>query len=335
VNGVPQGEIVACIRNRAITLSDVDHDAGHALHDALEQVYRERTLVLYRMVSDDLLARQAQFQHVSVDQLLKDHVDVQVPTVSDTEATAFLKARSASGEADSQQAQEAATDPQRVRQAATYLTLKRRADRKREYVEGLFKSYGVKVALAAPPAAPAEEIRGAMTPAIGSATAPITLVVFSDYLCPYCRQLSHTLDALLARYPSQLRVVYRQFPIHPQAERLAEAALCAEDQGHFLAYHQLLFDRPSVSLDELAPLATQAGLDREAFTACLGSERNRPRIQDDLNEGRRLVIEGTPTLFLDGVRLQGSQSLEVLSARIDALRASRAPLAAAAAPAMR
>src|SRR5581483_2598950 len=152
-------------------------------------------------------------------------------------------------------------DPQRVRQAASYLTLKRRAERKRAYLEDLFKHYDVKVNLDPPPPAPAEEIRGPMTPAIGPAAAPVTVVVFSDYLCPYCKALSHTLESLVARYPSDVRVVYRQFPIHPHADRLAEAALCAEDQGHFAAYHNLLFDRTSLTDDALAPLATEAGLD--------------------------------------------------------------------------
>lgn len=339
-NGTPQGDTVACIHNRAITLGDLDHAGDHGLHDALDQVYRQRMIVLYRLLSDDILAREAKLQHVTVDDLLEREVNSRVANVSDADAESFLKERLAtratetSTEAGADNSP-AALDPQRIRQAASYLTLKRRADRKRVYLEGLFKHYDVKVALEPPPPAPAEAIRGPMTPAIGPSSAAVTVVVFSDYLCPYCKSLSHTLEDLRGRYPSDVRIVYRQFPIHPRADRLAEAALCAEEQGQFAAYHKLLFDRTGVSDDELAPLATEAGLDRLAFTACLGSERHRQNVDDDLAEGKRLLIQGTPTLFVNGVRLEGNQTLDSLSARVELVRQAHPTLAASHATTVR
>jgi protein-disulfide isomerase len=331
-NGLPHGDTVACIRNRSITLAEIDQGGDHSLHEALEQLYRQRMIALYRVLSEDLLAREAKAQHTSVDALLDHEVNSQVLPVSDTDAKAFLKERlttdTPSSPSDASGETPREWDPQRVRQAASYLMLKRRAERKRAYLEELFKHYDVKVNLDPPPPAPAEAIHGPMTPVIGSATAPVTFVVFSDYLCPYCKSLSRTLDTLLARYPADVRVIYRQFPVHPHADRLAEAALCADEQGHFSAYHRLLFERPAAGDDDLAPLATEAGLDRLAFTACLGSERNRVRVEDDLNEGKRLLIQGTPTLFVNGVRFEGTQSLDSLSARVEILRQTHPALAA-------
>ena len=339
VNGTPQGDTVACIRNRAITLGELDHAGDHALHDALDQVYRQRMIALYRLLSDDLLAREAKLQHITVDDLLEHEVNSHVPKVSDADAEAFLKehvaARATETSTGTDANSTAGFDPQRIRQAASYLTLKRRADRKRTYLEGLFKHYDVKVALEPPPPAPAEAINGPMTPAIGPSSAAVTVVVFSDYLCPYCKSLSHTLEDLRGRYPSDVRIVYRQFPIHPRADHLAEAALCAEEQGQFAAYHKLLFDRIAVSDDELAPLATEAGLDRSTFTACLGSERHRPRVEADLAEGKRLLIQGTPTLFVNGVRLEGNQTLDSLSARVELVRQAHPTLAASHATTVR
>jgi protein-disulfide isomerase len=143
--------------------------------------------------------------------------------------------------------------------------------------------------------------------------------VFSDYLCPYCRALSHTLDELLERYPKDVRVIYRHFPIHPQADRLAQAAQCAAEQGQFAPFHRALFERNTITLEELRPLAEQLGLDRAAFSSCLDSERFRTRVEEDLGEGTRLAINGTPTVFLNGERLEGNQSLDALSARVQAL----------------
>lgn len=316
--GVHNG-VLACIQNRPITLAEVDHAGGHTLHEALEQVYSERTLALYQLVSRELLDREAKAHHLSVDDLLEQKVYALVPPPSQAEVNAFLKDRTGKD----------TPDPERAKQAAIYLNLKRRADHKRDYIETLFKTYSVSVSLETPPPALAEEIHGPLEPAIGAPQGEVTLVVFSDYLCPYCRELSHTITGLLKQYPKDLRVVYRQFPIHANADRLAQAALCADEQGHFASYHTLLFDRSSLAVEDLAPLAEQAGLDRGAFSTCLDSQRYATRVTDDLAEGKRLRIAGTPTLFINGIRLEGNQSAANLSARIAAALSPKPTLAAA------
>ncbi|MFL6600747.1 MAG: DsbA family protein [Steroidobacteraceae bacterium] len=313
----PRGETVACVGGHAISIEELDRTGGHALHEALEQLYRQRTLALYQTLSQLLLTREAQARHLSVEKLLEINVDSRTPAVSEDAVAEFLKERTGSSTAD----------PQRTQQASSYLTLRKRAERKREYVESLFKRYDVHVNLATPPPAPFEAIRGPEEPALGPQDAPIKLVVFSDYLCPYCRALSHTLDELLERYPKDVRVIYRHFPIHPQADRLAQAAQCAQEQGQFAAFHRALFERSSISLEELRPLAEQVGLDRAAFSSCLDSDRFRARVEQDLGEGTRLVINGTPTVFLNGERLEGNQSLEALSVRIEALHPAHSSLA--------
>lgn len=309
-NGRPQPGTAACIGHEAISLEDIDRGGGHAVHEALEQLYRQRTLTLYQRLSDDLLAREAKAQHTSVEKLLDLNVNAHTPAPTPEAIAQFLQERTGS----------ATADPQRTQQVSTLLALKDRAEHKRAYVETLFKRYEVHVNLTSPPAAPAEEVRGPEDLALGPSAAPIKLIVFSDYLCPYCRALSHTLDQLLTRYPKDLQIVYRHFPIHPQADRLAEAVQCASAQGHFADFHRALFERSTVTLESMRPLAEELGLDRTAFATCLDSERFRARVEQDLAEGNRLVINGTPTLFLNGLRLEGSQSLESLSAQIQRLQ---------------
>jgi protein-disulfide isomerase len=157
----------------------------------------------------------------------------------------------------------------------------------------------------------------------------VTLVVFSDYLCPYCRALDHTLDQLLERDPQGIRIIYRHFPVHPHADTLAEAALCAADQGKFAPFHRLLFEK-TPSVDALAELAREAGLSADEFSRCLSSGVHRARVQSDLEQGKALHIEGTPTLFVNGQRLRGAQSLPRLTAQIE--RAKSSPVASAAVP---
>lgn len=311
--------VFACIGDRAITVAEVDQAAGHTLHEALEQVYNQRTLALYEVISKHLLEQEAKANHLSVDELLEQKVYAIVTPPTDAEVNAFLKERTGN----------ATPDPVRAKQAGLYLNLKRRADRKREYIEALFHPYNVRVSLEVPPPPVAEEIRGPLQPALGAPQGAVTLVVFSDYLCPYCRELSHTLKDILKRYPKDLRVVFRQFPIHPQADRFAQAALCADEQGHFASYHNLLFERSTLTTDDLSPLAQEGGLDRTAFDACLDSQRFATRVTDDLSEGKRLGIAGTPTLFLNGIRLEGNQSGATLSARIATALNPKTALAAA------
>jgi predicted DsbA family dithiol-disulfide isomerase len=316
--GVRNG-VLACIHGHPITLAEVDHAGGHTLHEALEQVYSQRTLALYHLVSRELLDREAKTHHLSVDDLLEQKVYARVPPPSEAEVNAFLKERTGNETPD---------DPARVKQAAIDLNSKRRAEHKREYIETLFKAYNVRVSLETPPPASVEEIQGPLEPAIGAPRAGVTLVVFSDYLCPFCRDLSHTIAGLLKEYPKDLRVVYRQFPIHPNADRLAQAALCANEQGQFANYHALLFDRSSLSVEDLVPLAEQAGLDRGAFSICLASDRFASRVTNDLDEGKRLGIAGTPTLFVNGIRVEGNPSAANLDARIAAALHRNTTLAA-------
>jgi protein-disulfide isomerase len=312
---------VATFDGQSLSLAELDTKGGREVYDAVEQLYQARVRALYQWLSDELLAREAKIENTTVEQLVETHVNALVPLASDAEVDAFLKERTGSTE----------IDPPRRREAAWYLTLKHRADKKREYVQTLFTSHAVKVTLESPPAPPAEEIRGAMDPLLGEPSAPVSIVVFSDYLCPYCRTLSGTLHDLLKRYPKDVRVIYRQFPLHPGADALAEASLCAADQGRFEAYHDLLFASPAGNESALDPIAQQAGLDAASFSACMKTGIHKARVSEDLREGERLKIQGTPTLFVQGLRLQGAQSLEQLSSRVEeVLRTQHARVAARA-----
>lgn len=311
---------VAHIGDRAISLEELDTAGGRAVYDARTQLYEARVRALYQLLSTELLSREASSRALSPEQLIAEQVTPKVAPVMPAELEAFLAAQGSA----------VTNDARGRKQAQVYLGMKREADAKREYVSRLFDKYHVRVALAAPPPPPAEAVRGATEPALGAAAAPVTVIAFSDYQCPYCRDLSHTLGQLLERYPEQVRVVYRHFPLHEDSEALALGALCAADQGQFAAYHQALFARNARAQD-VQPIAESLKLDLPAFKTCVSGGTHRDRIAADRREGERLGITGTPTLFVDGQRLRGAQSLQRLSAAVqDALRA---PAVAATDPA--
>jgi len=152
-------------------------------------------------------------------------------------------------------------------------------------------------------------------PSLGLNDAPITIVAFSDYECPYCRKwYKEVWPALQAAYPDQIRLVYRDFPLgqmHPNAVQASLAANCALEQDRFWEYHDLLLGSDaSLSVETLQDYAGQASLDTTAFVACMSNESMLEEIRADFEDGVNLGITGTPTFFIGGYRLVGAQPVE-------------------------
>jgi protein-disulfide isomerase len=141
-------------------------------------------------------------------------------------------------------------------------------------------------------------------PAMGQPDAPITIVEFSDYQCPFCQQFAEsTLPLLKAEYidSGKVRYVYRDLPLdlHPFARKAAEVALCAGEQGKYWAMHDILFrNQQSFANSVFSEYAVSLDLDSLLFEECLDSARYRQEIQNELIEGQRLGIQGTPTFFI-------------------------------------
>jgi predicted DsbA family dithiol-disulfide isomerase len=165
------------------------------------------------------------------------------------------------------------------------------------------------------------DVNAAGRPSMGPSSAPVLLVLFSDFQCPYCRRFNATMKEVLKRYADSVQVVFRQFPltnIHANAERAAEASLCAQAQGRFWDMHDLLFQNQNSLRDEdLKSQAGKLGLDAAAFNACLDSKRFSSTIDEDLRAAAAAGVEGTPALFVNGRFLYGSRPLEEISGIID------------------
>jgi protein-disulfide isomerase len=174
---------------------------------------------------------------------------------------------------------------------------------------------------AATPAPARTEVATAGYPARGPATAPVTIVEFSDFECPFCSRLFPTLKAVENIYLDRVRIVYRQFPlrrIHPFAEKAAEASLCANEQGKFWEMHDSLFgDQEHLTIEALKARAVQLKLDTRAFNACLDSGKQVAAIDKDIADGAKAGVNGTPTMFINGRRLLGAQPFAEIQAVIE------------------
>jgi protein-disulfide isomerase len=165
--------------------------------------------------------------------------------------------------------------------------------------------------------------------AIGPADAPITIVEFSDYQCPFCRRWHNEVyEPLLAAYPGQIRLVYRHFPltsIHPDAMSAAEAAMCAGEQDAYWQFHEKLFASETLGNNTYIQYAQDLGLNMSTFESCLSDHKYQEAVQADSDFAVNLGIRSTPTFFINGLAIVGAQPLEVFKQVIDKELAGEIP----------
>jgi protein-disulfide isomerase len=160
-------------------------------------------------------------------------------------------------------------------------------------------------------------------PIKGLENAPVTIIEFSDFECSYCEIFyTQTLPLIEKNYikTGKVRLVYRDFPLefHNNAQKAAEAAKCADEQGKFWEYHDTLFNnQKALDISSLMLYAKELTLNETTFNDCLNSGRMAPRVQNDLNDGLGYGISGTPTFFINGIQLVGAQPYSVFKQVID------------------
>ncbi|TAL50571.1 DsbA family protein [Patescibacteria group bacterium] len=182
-------------------------------------------------------------------------------------------------------------------------------------------AYSVSAALASQPVQDGMfDLATTDDPSLGSSSAPVTIVEFADFGCPYSRESSFVIRELALAYPQDVRFVYRDFPltdIHPLAQKSAEAGECAQDQGKFWEYHDKLYqNQSSLSEDRLVEFAQELNLNVYQFESCLTSGRYADEVLEDYQAGVEAGVRGTPTFFINGNRVAGAIPKNILDALI-------------------
>jgi predicted DsbA family dithiol-disulfide isomerase len=277
--------------------ADLARGKSSAIENALET-----------LVTEKLLTAEAKKQNVTREELVQAEVDAKVPVPSDDVVERFWNDNAGRINMTKEQA---------MPQIRLYL---RQQDRDRvmsEYVEKLKSAYKVESFFDPFRTGVATENH----PSHGPAQAPITIVEFSDFECPYCGALYPTLKEIEKRYQDQVRLVYRQFPltqIHPNAQKAAEASLCANEQQKFWEFHDAMFtDQRNLTIAALKDKAVQLKLNAEQFNACLDNGKYVGAIQKDVAEGNKVGLTGTPALFVNGRYMNGAQPYEEIAKIIE------------------
>ncbi len=296
---------VATVDGQPIYDEDLASSVEGQLQPLRNQEYEIKRKALDNLVEQKMLDAAAKKKGLTTEKLLDQEVNSKVAEPSDAELEGYyvgLKVTLPFAEV-------------KAKLRDSYKQAKIRQARE-DYLKTLRADSKVVVLLSAP------RVEVAYDPARvrGNPKAPVMIVEFSDYQCPYCHSVEPTVKELLAKYGDKVSLSYRDFPltaIHSQALIAAVASRCALEQGKFWEYHDQLFASSKLEKDDLIEYARNLKLDDKQFGSCLTSEKYKADIDKDLQEGKKAGVNGTPGFFINGVALSGSQPKDAFTRVID------------------
>ena len=308
-NQAERARVLATVKGEPITSGELEDSLKALIFDVQEKVYKVRKDELDLTINDILLTQEAQRRKITTNALLD--AEVKPRPVTDEQVHAFYEQNKERVSGDFVQTKDA------IKQYLEQVEL-RQAER--VFVEKLRAAASIQVFLVAPES-PVFYISTNDQPSLGSAKAPVTIIAFIDYQCPSCAAMYQNLERLVKEYGDKVRVVARDFPLnqHTEAFKAAEAGEAAREQGRYWEYVQVLLrNQSALGVDKLKSYAIEIGLDRTRFDSGLDSGKFAELVQQDVEEGMKLGLKATPTLFLNGRRIS-VKSYEDLKARVDAL----------------
>ncbi len=299
-------QVVATVGSRSITLAEVEQAVALQLYGNEEQRAKLLNESIQRLIEEELLTSEAARLGIPVPVLLE--------RASQSEAVARLANLPAP-------VRQARLPSQEQTPTVPTLTSEEVSRIRQALLVQLRRNTTIHVDLPKPKL-PVLNVSVDDDPWTGTADAPVTIIEFSDFECPYCNRSMPILKELLERYSGKLKLVYRDFPgpNHHQALAAAEAAQCAAEQNRFWEYHDALFTNhePGTKWD-FSALAKDVGLQPSLFEACRKEHRYREEVLKDLQDGLKLGVTSTPTFFINGRPLVGARPLADYQAIIDSL----------------
>jgi protein-disulfide isomerase len=301
-------DVVATVDGTEITRAAVEKLVRPQLNELENNRYQLLRGALENLIAVELLDKEAEARGISRGELEQAEVTSKLKPPTDEEVSQLFETNKAQlGDATLDDVRERIVEFLGQEQATTLRT---------DFVIALRDKYKTKLMLEVPRievSAAGRESRG------GGATAPVQIIAFSDYECPYCRVAEVTLEQVLEKYGDKLNYVLRDYPLpfHAAARGAARAARCAGEQEKFWAYSDALWKSEGLVPEQLDELATNLGLDKEDFDACLASDKYNSTIDEDLAAGAELGVNGTPAFFVNGRMLSGAQPLEAFVQLID------------------
>jgi protein-disulfide isomerase len=307
-----QEEPIAVINGRKINKSEVDAPMASQIQALEQKIYEMRSRSLETLINKLLLEEEAARRGISLEELRRQVIaGVKVEDKEVEDAYNNNLSRYGPPPVSEIEAKE------RIRAA---LESQKRSEALSKAINELRGKSKIELNLKAPDPLKVEIDKNG--PSLGAESAPITIAVFSDFQCQYCKKVNETLKQVVQSNGNNVRILYKNLPLpnHAQAFKAAQAAYCAATQNKFWQYHDLLFEHSSdLSENSLKRYASEIGIDSTRFNSCIGSEASRDAVMKDLQEARRAGIFSTPTFIINGRVLKGARNFEDFKAVIDQL----------------
>lgn len=301
-------EVVAVVNGNAITDADLTEAARDALKQFDMQVYKIKKGALDELVEQKLIEEAAKKDGKSVEAYTKINIDDKVKKSGEEELKAFY---------ESHKDQVGGKSFDEVKDSILQFINRRAAqDAHDTLIASLRKDAKVEIRLEPPRA----NVEAGDNPSRGSKRAPVTIVEFTDYECPFCSRVRQTVTDITDKYKDQVRYVIRDYPLpfHGNAKKAAEAAHCAGDQKKYWEMSKLLFqNQKALGVGELKKYAKDIGLNQGKFDKCLDSGKHTKKVDENQAYGSKLGVNGTPAFFINGIALSGAQPLAAFTEIID------------------
>lgn len=302
-------DVVAMLNGQPITTADIEKRTAASLMPLRQQEYDIKSNAVKAIAYERLQAAEAARRGISVDELVRLEITSRVPQPAEEEIDKMLLILRGRLPEDPKEARAAVIESLRGQKIE---------EREAEFRKELFA--GAKFDLQLTP--PRAKIALAVTdPVRGRSAAPVTLVEFSDFQCPYCSRSQETLLAVQKQYGDRLRLAFKQFPleqIHENARVAAEASLCANDQRKFWELHDWMFANvQKLSRDDIVAAAPGLGIVVEPFSRCIDEHHHAKDVDADLALGQQIGVGGTPAFFVNGRLISGSVSVDTFREVID------------------
>jgi protein-disulfide isomerase len=301
------GQVVATVGNHKITEKELDAKIKPQLAAMESQVYELKVQAIKSMADDYVLEQAAKKENLTPEAYLKKHLAGK--PVTETDAKLFYDQH--------KEIQQRYPKYDEIKDRLTQALEAQRYEQERAaLIDQLRKDHPVTVMLTAPRI----QVKTAGHPEIGSKDAPVTIVEFSDFQCPFCGRAEPTLKQVREKYGDKVRLIYLDFPlgIHDHAIDAASAGRCAGEQGKFWQFHDAMFaDQSKLTPADLKADAKKLGLDTAKFDDCLDKGKYKAAIEADLTQGKDLGIDGTPAFFINGRPLTGAQPFDKFQTTID------------------
>jgi protein-disulfide isomerase len=294
----PAAETIAILDGQPVTVADLEQIGGNQLTQLRNQEYTLKRQIMDEVIARRLVAKEATARGISEEDLSRQEIEAKVPPVPEAEQKQFYEAnKSRFGNKPEAEA---------LQEIAVGLRGQRMRERRQQFAAELRNKASLKVLLDAP----RMKVEVGDDPFKGPANAPVTIVEFSDFQCPFCSRVVPTLKNLETRYKDKIRIVFRDLPlvqIHPNAAKAAEAGSCANDQGKFWPMHDKMFDnQATLDVESLKKKAVELGLDAAAFNQCLDAGKHSAEWQQDAQDAERYGVTSTPAFFINGRMVVGA-----------------------------